>query len=216
MERSLDMVVGLLGILKAGGAYVPLDPAYPKERLAFMLEDTQAPVLLTQVRLRERLPTHEADVICLDADWAILAQEGEENLEDGATPDNLAYVIYTSGSTGRPKGALILHRGLVNYLSWCTRTYPIEDGEGAPVHSSISFDLTITGLFAPLLVGRFVQLLPEDIGVETLSEVLRKRTNFSLVKITPAHLNLLAQQLSHEEAAIKDRDFSGARWNPWP
>src|SRR5262249_56403374 len=103
-ERSLEMVVGLLGILKAGGAYVPLDPDHPAERLAFMLEDTQAPVLLTQQALRERLPAKPARLVCLDADWPQIDQEPDANLAALANADNLAYVIYTSGSTGKPKG----------------------------------------------------------------------------------------------------------------
>src|SRR5204863_10129846 len=97
MERSIEMIVGLLGILKAGGAYVPLDLAYPKERLAFMLQDTQAPVLVTQEKFIDLLPTPEAHVVCLDAGWKEISQESTENLVSGATGENLAYVMYTSG-----------------------------------------------------------------------------------------------------------------------
>jgi amino acid adenylation domain-containing protein len=207
MERSLEMVVGLLGILKAGGAYVPLDPAYPQERLAFMLEDAGVPILLTQRHLLERLPDREAEVLCLDADWPEIAQQAASNAASAVTPQNLAYVIYTSGSTGRPKGAMIVHRGLTNYLSWAVQAYPVAQGRGAPVHSSISFDLTITGLFAPLLAGRATHLLPEQAGVETLTEALRCGSNFSLVKITPAHLELLAQQLTPAQATGPTRSF---------
>jgi amino acid adenylation domain-containing protein/non-ribosomal peptide synthase protein (TIGR01720 family) len=207
LERSLETVVGLLGVLKAGGAYVPLDAAYPTTRLAFMIEDAQVPVLLTVERLVETLPTNGAQVICLDTDWQIVAQERDENPVNGAGPDDLAYVIYTSGSTGKPKGAMILHRGLVNYLTWCQRMYPVAAGQGAPVHSSISFDLTITGLFAPLLAGRTVRLVPEGPGIELLSTALRNESDYSLVKITPAHLELLSHQLSPEEAAGRTRAF---------
>ena len=206
-QRSLDMVVGLLGILKAGGAYVPLDPTYPHDRLAYMIEDAQTPVLLTQSDLADRLPHSQAQVICLDRDWPFIAGEPEDNPVSGVTPDNLAYVIYTSGSTGKPKGTLILHRGLVNYLTWCRRAYPLDVGEGAPVHSSISFDLTVTALFAPLVAGRAVHLVPEDLGIETLVAALRQQPNFSLVKITPAHLQMLNQQLSPAEAAGRTHAF---------
>src|SRR5206468_3456333 len=106
---------------------------------------------------------------------------------------NLAYVIYTSGSTGRPKGAMIVHRGLTNYLSWALRAYRVAEGEGSPVHSSVAFDLTVTSLFLPLLAGRRVDLLAEDLGVEALAEALRSRSGYSLVKITPAHLQLLGR-----------------------
>jgi len=207
MERSLEMVIGLLGILKAGAAYVPLDPAYPKDRLSFMLKDTRAPVLLTEERLVDGLPEHDARVVCVDSGWDAVAHESEANLVCKATPENLAYVIYTSGSTGKPKGTLIPHRGLVNYLAWCTQAYAVEGGEGAPVHSSISFDLTITGLFAPLLVGRKVHLVPEDFGIDALRNVLQQENDFSLVKITPAHLQLLSQQTLPEEAAGRTRAF---------
>jgi amino acid adenylation domain-containing protein len=208
VERSLEMLIGLLGIFKAGGAYVPLDSRDPQERLAFILEDAQAPVLLTQQRLVTGLPQNGARVVCLDSDWEVMARQSKQNPVSETTPDNLAYVIYTSGSTGKPKGVMIPHQGLVNYLAgWCAQTYPVETGDGAPVHSSISFDLTITGLFAPLLVGRAVYLLPNDLGVDALGTALQSGVNFSLVKLTPAHLELLNQQLSPEVAAGRTHAF---------
>src|SRR5262249_26975725 len=154
--------VSILGVMKSGGAYVPMDPTYPKERLAYMLEDTQAPILITQQSLLNLLPEHRATTVCLDTDWCRITREGTENLDQTAKPENLAYVIYTSGSTGHPKGTMIVHRGLVNYLAWAIKTYDAAQGCGAPVHSSISFDLTVTSLFAPLFVGRSIYLLPEE------------------------------------------------------
>ena len=112
MERSIEMIVGLLGILKAGGAYVPLDPGYPKERLAFMLEDTKAAVILTKERLLNRLPGARVEVVRVDQEWKEVANEITENLYNRATADDLACVIYTSGSTGKPKGIEIPHRGI--------------------------------------------------------------------------------------------------------
>jgi len=118
IDRSLEMVVGLLGILKAGGAYLPLDPAYPKERLTFMLSDSQVSILLTQQRLVEYLP-HVHTVVCFEKDWEIISQEGSANLVSNATSQNLAYVIYTSGSTGKSKGVMIAHCSPVNaYQGW--------------------------------------------------------------------------------------------------
>jgi len=114
VERSLEMLIGLLGILKAGGAYVPLDPAYPMERLAFMVEESRLPIILTQQHLGKVLSGHQARVIFLDADWDMLARESEDNPHREAAEDNLAYVIYTSGSTGVPKGVMVTHKSLVN------------------------------------------------------------------------------------------------------
>src|SRR5258708_5334975 len=107
VERSLDLVVGLLGILKAGGAYPPLDPAYPPDRLAYMVSDAQAPVLVTQAGLEGVVPAQGAKVVRLDADWASIAKQPEHAPDGGTAPEHLAYVIYTSGSTGRPKGVMI-------------------------------------------------------------------------------------------------------------
>ncbi|HZA24203.1 MAG TPA: amino acid adenylation domain-containing protein, partial [Dehalococcoidia bacterium] len=205
VERSLELVIGLLGILKAGGAYVPLDPSYPPERLAFMLEDAQVPVLLTQEGLAPTLPPTSAQVLCLDREWETISQEPASPPPSPVGPENLAYVIYTSGSTGKPKGVMIIHRGLVNYLSWCTEAYAVAGGNGTPVQSSIGFDATITSLFPSLLVGRPVVLLPEAQEIEGLSALLQSKHNFSLVKITPAHLDALGQLLPPEELAGQSR-----------
>jgi amino acid adenylation domain-containing protein/non-ribosomal peptide synthase protein (TIGR01720 family) len=224
MDRSLEMVISLMGILKAGGAYLPLDSTYPRERLAFMIKDSRIPILLTQENLLSTLPINEEagediQVICIDRDWNQIDTEvtalpyGKKNPISYAAQDNLAYVIYTSGSTGRPKGAMIEHRGLVNYLTWVERAYPLAKGQGAPVHSSISFDLTVTGMFGPLVSGGCVTLLPEGLSVENLGETLRVEAEsgssdpFSLIKITPAHLQLLGEQLSPEEASGRSYAF---------
>jgi amino acid adenylation domain-containing protein len=206
LEPSLEVVIGLLGILKGGGAYVPLDPSYPKERLAFLMQDSQIPVLLTQERLVADLPD-QARVVRLDADWNLISSQSTANPACTVSAENLAYVIYTSGSTGKPKGIMVPHRGLVNYLSWCVNAYAVEAGVGAPVHSSISFDLTITCLFAPLMVGRAVEFFPRSGDVRLLQEAFGMKRNYSLVKITPAHLELLGTQISPEEAAGRTRAF---------
>lgn len=204
MERSVEMVIGLLGILKAGGAYVPLDPHYPQDRISFVLEDAQPRTVLTEQRFADRAGLSGAHVLALDSDWHLLADESDQNLEPAATADSLAYVIYTSGSTGRPKGVMIPHRGLVNYLSWCTNAYNVGDASGAPVHSPISFDLTVTSLFAPLLSGKCVRLLPEERALESLAEALLwRQSEFSLVKLTPAHLAVLTQLLPSNGATVQ-------------
>ncbi|PMB23519.1 non-ribosomal peptide synthetase [Fischerella thermalis] len=207
VERSPLMLIGLLGILKAGGAYVPIDPSYPLERKNHILNDSRMPVLLTQQHLIADLDINPIQVVCIDSDWQVISQQKIDNPTTTTTELNLAYVIYTSGSTGKPKGTLIPHQGLANYLNWATQRYAVEQGVGTLVHSPLGFDLTITSLLSPLLVGRTVELLPEEQGIETLSQALAKSSNLSLVKITPAHLDLLKQQLSQEEIANKTRAF---------
>ncbi|MDT5296241.1 MAG: hypothetical protein QOJ76_3121, partial [Acidobacteriota bacterium] len=195
MERSVEMVVAVLGVLKAGGAYVPLDPQHPLERLAWMLEDMGLPVLLTQERLDDRVPSHWGHTLYLDAEWASVAMHPDTNPAGVAVaPDNLAYVIYTSGSTGRPKGVQIEHRGVVNYLCWSRDAYAMTAGAGAPVHTSLSFDLTVTSLFGPLVSGGWVELLTDDSDVEALGRALVERGGYGVVKLTPSHMRLLSAQ----------------------
>ncbi|BAZ47499.1 amino acid adenylation [Nostoc sp. NIES-4103] len=153
VERSLEMVVGLLGILKAGGAYVPLDPDYPPERLAYMLEDSQVPILLTQENLLNQLPPHQAQVICLEKDWYKIGSQQKENLVGQVTPDNLAYVIYTSGSTGKPKGAMNTHRGICNRLLWMQDTYQLDSSDRVLQKTPFSFDVSVWEFFLPLIAG---------------------------------------------------------------
>jgi amino acid adenylation domain-containing protein len=209
LERSTAMLIALLAVLKAGGAYLPLDLSLPAERLRLTLEDARAAILITQSQPAERVITSDLHalyrVICMDTEWARIAQERPENLVNATTSDNLAYVIYTSGSTGKPKGAMIHHRGLVNYLSWCVRRYDVAAGKGTPVHSPISFDLTVTSLFAPLLAGRCVWLPPESHGGAALHQALLEHRDFSLVKLTPAHLEALSHALPALDAAGRTR-----------
>ncbi|MDH3599287.1 MAG: amino acid adenylation domain-containing protein [Candidatus Tectomicrobia bacterium] len=153
MERSLELVVGLLGILKAGGAYVPLDPTYPTERLTFMMEDTHVSILLTQHDMTPRLPEHRAHQLCLDTDWEVIAQSPQQNPQSGVSSTNLAYVIYTSGSTGKPKGAMNTHRGICNRLFWMQDAYPLDPTDGVLQKTPFSFDVSVWEFFWPLLVG---------------------------------------------------------------
>jgi amino acid adenylation domain-containing protein len=153
IERSMELAVGLLAILKAGGAYVPLDPSYPQERLAFMLEDTKAPVLLAPqpwVEGRSALPP---ELVCLDTTSEAIAREREENPVSHVTAKNLAYIIYTSGSTGRPKGVAIEHHSTVTLLEWARELFPAEQRAGVLASTSICFDLSVFELFVPLCWG---------------------------------------------------------------
>ncbi|HYO62152.1 MAG TPA: amino acid adenylation domain-containing protein [Pyrinomonadaceae bacterium] len=206
LPRSPEMVAGLWAVLKAGGAYVPVDLSYPQERMAFMLEGAR--VVLTSAEVLARLPdSAAARALCLDAESDNLDGEPAADPSNVAAPANLAYVLYTSGSTGRPKGVMVTHRGLVNYLSWATKAYRANEGEGAPVHSPLGFDLTVTSLLAPLLAGRPVVLPAEEQGVDGLVAALRDRGDFGLVKLTPAHLQILGRVAQAEEAAKWARVF---------
>jgi len=201
MERSPELLMGLLGILKAGGAYVPLDTTQPQQRLQLVLDDAQVPLVLTQQHLVNTLPETQATVIRLDTHWQEIANQSDESPITPISPENLAYTIYTSGSTGTPKGVAIAHRGLANYLDWAKQAYPVAEGQGSLVHSSIAVDMTITGMFLPLLAGTCVELLPEDsVTMETLGQKLRNGCQYSLIKITPAQLGWLTHQLSPEQA----------------
>ena len=174
VERSFEMIVGLLGILKAGGAYVPLDPAYPSERLAFMLEDTSVSVLLTQVRLVESLPQHQARVLCLDRDWEVIAQHSEENPTSGVTPDNLAYLMYTSGSTGKPKGVSVIHQGVVRLVKE-TNYANLRAEEVFLQLAPISFDASTFEIWGSLLNGaRLVVMPPHTPSLQELGQALRQ------------------------------------------
>lgn len=172
VERSVEMVVGLLGILKAGGAYVPLDRAYPKERLGFILEDTQVPVLLTQRPLLQALPDHNAKVVFLDSDWERIAQESQENPVSSPAANNLAYVIYTSGSTGRPKGVAIEHHSPVAVINWTPAVVTPAEMTGVLASSSICFDVSILELFVPLSYGGTIILAENILHLPTLPAAL--------------------------------------------
>ena len=159
MERSVEMIVGLLGILKAGGAYVPLDPQYPEERLAYLLNDAELKILLTQKQLAEILPDHSARRIFVDADWPSIALESTENPAPVSGPENLVYVIYTSGSTGRPKGAMATHKGVVNCLRWMQETYQLTESDRFLFKASLNFDPSVWEIFWPLWVGASVVIV---------------------------------------------------------
>lgn len=200
LYRCPELVLALLGVWKAGGAYVPLDPAYPVERLAFMVSDADISILLTETKCKHLFPSAAQATVCLDSEWKrTFAERSTVNPTTAGSPSDLAYVMYTSGSTGKPKGAMIVHRGLVNYLLWAVEAYRVEPGGSVPVHTSVSFDLTVTSLYPVLLVGGSAELVAEDMGAQNLLAALRRGKHRSLVKITPAHLDLLSQQIRPQQ-----------------
>ena len=193
VERSLEMIIGVLGILKAGGAYVPLDPTYPKERLSFAIADTQAPVLLTQRRLLEMLPAHDAVVVCLDTEWDVgIARESKENTVSGVRADNLAYVIYTSGSTGNPKGVAIEHHSMVNLVDWAGDIYSPAELSGVLALTSICFDFSVLELFATLCNGGTVILAENALQLGILRAAQRVTMLYTVPSAIKELLNLKA------------------------
>ncbi|HSV69344.1 MAG TPA: MupA/Atu3671 family FMN-dependent luciferase-like monooxygenase [Methylibium sp.] len=161
-ERSVELMVGLLAIQKAGGAYVPLDPSYPRDRIAYMVEDAKVPVLLTQERLRGELPKHRAKVICLDSDWASVETESAEPFDGGAEPRHLAYVIYTSGSTGQPKGVMVEHRNVVNFFAGMDRHLGGDASGTWLAVTSLSFDISVLELCWTLARGYHVVMSSDE------------------------------------------------------
>ncbi|RKH11041.1 amino acid adenylation domain-containing protein [Corallococcus sp. CA053C] len=174
LDRSLEMVVAVLAVLKAGGAYVPLDPGYPRARLASMLEDARAPLLLTHARLGDRLPAGEARVLMLDGEEDLGARE--DNPTSDTTPGHLAYVIYTSGSTGRPKGVAMAHRPLANMLHWQNGRSTLPAGARTLQFASLSFDVSFQEVFSTLTTGGTLVLVREELrrDPEALWALLRK------------------------------------------
>ena len=158
VQRSLQMLVGMLGVLKAGGAYVPLDPTYPADRLAFMIEDAGLSLVLTQERLTSDIPAAQATLLCLDRDWTAIAKESDANPAANVVPANLAYVIYTSGSTGNPKGVMIEHRSLVNFTVTAAAAYKIGSADRVLQFASLSFDLSVEEIYPALTQGATIVL----------------------------------------------------------
>ena len=177
VERSIELIIGILGILKAGGAYVPLDPAYPQERLAFMLEDARLPILLTKVEWLEILPVISASVICLDADWDEIEKQSQVNPISGVQSENLAYLIYTSGSTGKPKGVQMPHASICNYLEAIAKILPVNHQDIYLHTASFSFTASVRQLFLPLSQGATSILATREQTRTPLSlfELIQKR-----------------------------------------
>jgi amino acid adenylation domain-containing protein len=204
LERSLEMIVGILGVLKAGGAYLPLDPAYPLERLAFMLEDSQAPVLLTQQRLIEGIgetirnpqsAIRNPVVVCLDTIRETLARERDENLTSGVTSDHPAYVIYTSGSTGKPKGVVVSHRAICNHMLWQQDHLSVTAADCLLQKTAFSFDASGTEFYLPLFNGGRL-ILPRPGGQQDSSYLVKAMIEHqvTILQLVPSLLRVLLEE----------------------
>ncbi|GIH27655.1 hypothetical protein Aph01nite_59650 [Acrocarpospora phusangensis] len=190
LPRTPDLLVAFLAVWKAGGAYVPLDPAFPAARLRFLADDSRALAVVTEPGLLSLAGELGPPPVLVDG----LAPEAEAP-PCPVSPEDLCYVIYTSGSTGTPKGVLVEHRGLANFLDWCVRRYAATGEGGAPLFSSVAFDMVVPNLFTPLLIGQTVHIVPEEVGHDRLGEVLASAAPYSFVKLTPGHLQLLSRSL---------------------
>ena len=204
VERSLEMLVGVLGVMKAGGAYVPLDPSYPKARLAFMLDDAKVLALLTHESLAGDLPEHEAQVVCLDTDWQTIECESGENLLAGSHADSAVYVIYTSGSTGQPKGVKVPHRAVVNFLSSMRNDPGLSNEDVLLAVTTLSFDIAGLELYLPLIVG--ARLIVASHEETTDGALLLKKINqqgVTAMQATPATWQLLIEAKWQGDSALK-------------
>jgi amino acid adenylation domain-containing protein len=208
VERSPEMIVGLLGILKAGGAYVPLDPTYPKGRLAYMLKDAQVPVLLTQHRLVKRFPEHRTKLVCLDADWEVIVRESEGNPVSEVTAENLAYVTFTSGSTGTPKGVEVPHRGILRLLLGVDYAH-LDATETFLQLAPLSFDASTFEVWGALLHGARLVLSPEKIPEpKELGHVIQ-RQGVTTLWLTTSLFNVVIDEAPEALSGIRQLLIGG-------
>ena len=201
MERSLEMIIGILGTLKAGGAYVPLDPGYPLDRIRYVLKDVHAPVMLTQESLSGRIAGLGVEIVCVDSDWGTIAQYDQETPAVDLTAADLAYVIYTSGSTGQPKGVMVEHRGLSNAIDWIIKTLKLSSSDRCLLKTPITFDAAGRELFPILLAGGTL-VIAEPGGHRDsryLAEIIRDE-RISILHCVPSILSLLSDEPALEES----------------
>src|SRR5512146_239643 len=215
LERSLELVVGLLAVLKAGGAYVPLDPSYPTERLAFMLQDTQAPVLLTQQRSLAKLPAYAGHTLCLDRNAARFAQHPETNPPASSSPANLAYVIYTSGSTGTPKGVMVEQHSVVNHMLWMQRRFPLSAADRVLQKTPASADASVWEFFAPLTVGSQLVVAAPDVHRSPVDVIdTARRHGITIIQFVPSLLAAVLEDPGLGDCGALRRVFCGGELLP--
>jgi putative pyridoxal-dependent aspartate 1-decarboxylase len=216
VERSLEMVIGLLAILKAGGVYVPLDPHYPQERLSYMIADSGVAVLLTQSSLLPSLPEHQAQIVHIDTDGETIGQYSQDNLEVGVGSENLAYVIYTSGSTGKPKGVMNAHQGIVNRLLWMQDAYQLTSSDRVLQKTPFSFDVSVWEFFWTLMTGATIVLAkPEGHKDSNYLVDLIARQQITTIHFVPSMLQVFLQEPNLEKCSCLKQVFCSGEPLPW-
>ena len=205
IERSLDMIIGLLGVIKAGGAYVPIDPSYPQERIAEILADTQLGILLTQDKFPNQRLDYTGKTICLDTDWSIISQHSTANPHSDVKLHHLSYIIYTSGSTGKPKGVMIEHRSLMNFVITAIDKYGINAGDRILQFASVCFDTSIEEIFPCLSVGATLVLRTEEM-LHSSDEFWRycQKWQLTVLDLPTAYWHQLVAELNPEDAPIPE------------
>jgi amino acid adenylation domain-containing protein len=216
MEPSIETIIGILGIIKAGGAYAPIDPSFPKERADFILNDTQAPVLLTQQTLLEKFLGCKAQVINVDAGWQTIMGYSDENPCSYAEPGNLIYIIFTSGSTGAPKGVAIEHRQLLNYIYAIRQRLQFPFPASYAMVSSIAADLGNTCVFPSLCFGGSLHIISPDRASDpnALAEYFQEH-DIDCLKIVPSHLSALLTSARSEQVIPRKRLILGGESSGW-
>lgn len=188
-NRSLEMIICILGVLKAGGAYLPIDPSYPDDRIEYMISDSECKIILSKEYDRIDFLKNRCEIV-INNQWVQMTHEYSKNLDYTVNSNNLAYVIYTSGSTGKPKGVMIQHNNLVDYISWAKCQYIGDEKLNFPLFTSLSFDLTITSIFTPLLSGNSIIIYKENDINSLLPKILSDK-RLGIIKLTPAHLEMV-------------------------
>ena len=206
MERSVEMVVAILGVLRAGGCYVPLDPGYPMDRISFIIEDAQLPLLLTQERFVKRFSDDNVSFVCVDSEWETIAGGGQGELIDVSGPDNIAHIIYTSGSTGEPKGVMSLHRGLVNRLQWMQEMFRIDASDAVLQKTPFTFDVSVWEFLWPLMIGaRLVMARPEGHKDSTYLANLIVEERITTIHFVPSMLRVFLEDEGVEQCGCLKR-----------